>query len=92
MLLQWEDPSSPYLEDAAHWMTVYGELLIMLAAAADNLKVMSEDAKADAKFDQRLLRARAGRYQVRLEYWTSRTAELAGTGDRRPEPNLSSMS
>lgn len=79
-LLQGEDPSSLYLEDAAHWITVYGELLIMkadlLAAAADNVKIMSEDAKADAHFDQRLLRAQAGRYQMRLEYWRTRIAEL----------------
>jgi hypothetical protein len=90
-LLDREDPSSPYLEDAAHWITVYGELLAMkadlLAAAADNVKTMSEDARADANFDQRLLRAQTGRYQKRLEYWRSRIAELTAERDLADLPD-----
>ena len=81
-LLPGEDPGSLILEDAVHWISVYGELLTfkrsMLEAASNAMKSMTKDATRDVDIDQQLLRAQARRYVARQEFWVQRLAELEG--------------
>ncbi len=81
-LLEGEDPDSTEVDDAVHWVTVYGELLtvkVSLIERADQLlEGVSDDAMTEADIDQRLLRAEAARFRHRLDYWTHRAKELAG--------------
>lgn len=86
-LLPGEDPESGYVEDALHWIRVYGELvsvkMALLERSDQMLQGVSDDAIAEADLDHRLLRAQADRYSSRREYWCRRAKELTeGTGQR----------
>lgn len=87
-LLPGEDPDSVYLEDAVHWVRVYAELLelklALLGRADQVLDGVSDDAMREAGIDDRLLRAEAGRYAGRHQYWTERVNALAGTSTEPP--------
>ena len=80
-LLPGEDPATTHAEDAVHWIRVYGELISVKTSLLDRaqqvLTGMTEDAVRDIDVDQRLLRAQAGRYRVRYEFWLERVTELA---------------
>ncbi|GAC1341346.1 MAG: hypothetical protein NVSMB29_11690 [Candidatus Dormibacteria bacterium] len=82
-----EDPDTPYLEDAQHWIAVYGELLGLKKALLDRadevLRGASDDAIKEAGIDERLLRAQAARYEVRRTYWVRRAETLLSLGYRR---------
>ena len=76
-----EDPESPFLEDALHWVRVYEELLNLkhelLKRAEEVLQSASPEAQAEGGADQALLRAQAARYDVRLEFWRQRAKDLS---------------
>ncbi len=80
-LLEGEDPKSSRVDDAVHWVRVYGELFTVKMALIDRADQMldgvSDDAMKEADLDQRLLRAEAERFRRRLDYWTDRTKALA---------------
>jgi hypothetical protein len=80
-LLEGEDPDSTRVDDAVHWVKVYGELFTVKMALIDRadqlLDGVSDDAMKEADLDQRLLRAEADRFRQRLDYWTNRTKVLA---------------
>lgn len=82
-LLPNEDPESPYVEDAVHWIRVYSELIgvkeSLLERAEQAEHNLTDDAIADLKVDRRLLGAQLERYKRRHEYWLNRVTELAGT-------------
>ncbi|MFN2569630.1 MAG: hypothetical protein ABR564_08540 [Candidatus Dormibacteria bacterium] len=81
-LLHGERSDSPYLDDAVHWISVYGEL----AAYKESLLRVSEERIASMQgpeaveesrnTDDVLLRQQLGRYQRRLHFWTERRQEL----------------
>jgi hypothetical protein len=82
-LLPSEDPNTRYVEDAVHWIRVYGELIavkaVLLERAEQAFRGLTEDAVADLAIDQRLLRAQMERYKTRHDYWLNRVTQLAGT-------------
>ena len=91
-LLDGEDPSTPYYEDATHWMTVYGELLgvkrDLLRVVEDRLAGLHEAARKEvARTDLVVLDAEMRRFTERHSFWTRRCEELVeadgnGTGAR----------
>ena len=72
------------VEDAAHWMAVYRELLefkrALLSEAARMVITMVPAAREEARTDQVLLAHQADRYRRRLAHWQSRSAGAAVTG------------
>ena len=81
-LLRGEDPSSPYLDDAVHWVSVYTELLqgksAMLAALAERLAEMHEDEarREMGETDVSILSQEVKRFQERVDFWARRRNEL----------------
>jgi hypothetical protein len=82
-LLDGEDPKTPYLDDATHWITVYSELLgvkrELVGAAEGRLPEMSDEARQEvATTDLVVLDAEMKRFARRLEFWRRRCVELGG--------------
>jgi hypothetical protein len=83
-LLDGEDPKTPYLDDAAHWVTVYTELLgvkrELVGVSEAHLPDMQEEARHEvASTDLVVLDAEMKRFSRRLEFWRQRCVELGGT-------------
>jgi len=81
-LLDGEDPHTGYIEDAAHWITVYSELVLfkerLVDSASEALRTMTEAEARDevGKTDLRVLIAERDRLRRRLDYWKERQREL----------------
>jgi len=80
-LLEGEDPQTPYLEDATHWVTVYSELLgvkrDLVGVSENRLPELSADARHEvAATDLVVLEAEMKRFSRRLTYWRERCVEL----------------
>ncbi|MHB8719633.1 MAG: hypothetical protein ACYDAC_12200 [Candidatus Dormibacteria bacterium] len=80
-LLEGENPSTPYLEDATHWMTVYGELLgvkrELLAVVEGRLASLHDATRKEvARTDLVVLDAEMRRFAERHSFWTRRCEEL----------------
>ena len=75
-----EDPTSPYVEDAIHWIRVYDELLMfkqrLIQHIDEELQVASPIVAREGGVDRGLLVAQAGRYEMRLAFWRRRAHEL----------------
>jgi hypothetical protein len=83
-LLDGEDPNTPYLDDATHWVTVYTELLgvkrELVAVSEAHLPDMPSEARKEvATTDLVVLDAEMKRFSRRLEFWRRRCVELGGT-------------
>ena len=82
-LLEGEDPTTPYPEDATQWIRVYEELLgfkdRMLVRMNDHIRTVSKAAQAELKSQdvEEFEIQRAG-YQVRMDFWQRRQLELRG--------------
>lgn len=85
-LLDGEDPTSSYLEDASHWIAVYSELLLfkerLVDAAEQGMRNMTEPlARNEAiQVDLPVLLAQRNRLRQRLDFWKERGRELSGNG------------
>ena len=82
-LLEGENPKSPYLDDATHWVTVYSELLgvkrDLVGVSEAHLPEMAEEARRElASTDLVVLDAEMRRFSRRLEFWRARCLELGG--------------
>ena len=81
-LLPDEDPESPHVDDAIHWITVYRELLEIV----EHARAVSQrhaDSDTELEFmDHDLLRLQAERYAARLQFWIRRAQEF---GKGRPK-------
>ncbi|MGH7722581.1 MAG: hypothetical protein ACRENL_07095 [Candidatus Dormibacteria bacterium] len=80
-LLEGENPQTPYLEDAVHWVTVYSELLgvkrDLVGVAEASLSDMQTEARSEvAATDLVVLDAEMKRFSRRLAYWRERVVEL----------------
>lgn len=83
-LLEGEDPKTPYLDDATHWVTVYTELLAvkreLVGVSEAHLPDMEEEARREvASTDLVVLDAEMKRFARRLEFWRERCLQLGGT-------------
>ena len=82
-LLEGEDPKTPYLDDATHWVTVYTELLgvkrELVGVTEAQLPDMQVEARREvAATDLVVLDAEMKRFSRRLEFWRQRCVELGG--------------
>ncbi len=82
-LLEGEDPSSTYLDDATHWVTVYSELLAvkrdLVGMSESRLPDMPKEARHEvATTDLVILDAEMKRFSKRLAFWRERCVELGG--------------
>jgi hypothetical protein len=83
-LLEGEDPKTPYLDDATHWVTVYTELLAvkreLVGVSEARLPDMHEAARREVtSTDLVVLDAEMKRFSRRLEFWRQRCLDLGGT-------------
>ena len=82
-LLEGEDPSTEYPEDAVQWIRVYEELITfkerMLVRMYEELRAVSKAARQELN-DQDVSRFEAQRdgYIIRREFWQERRRELRG--------------
>ena len=82
-LLDGEDPTTRYVEDAAHWITVYSELLLfkerLVDTADEALRNMTELLARDevSSTDLVVLTAERDRLRRRLDYWKERQRALS---------------
>jgi hypothetical protein len=86
-LLEGEDPGTPYLEDAAHWVQVYTELLgvkrDLLGSTEARLDHLEPEARREvASTDLVVLNAEMERFMERLAFWRERCVELGGPIER----------
>jgi hypothetical protein len=82
-LLEGEDPKTPYLDDATHWVTVYTELLgvkreLVGVTEAQLPEMLVEARREVASTDLVVLEAEMKRFSRRLEFWRQRCLELGG--------------
>ena len=82
-LLPGEDPHSPQLEDASHWIRVYSELCTAKAAMIENLVRLLESRSPETReeleqVDLYMLQEQMRRFQRRLTFWNQRQLELLG--------------
>ena len=79
-LLEGEDPGSTHVDDATHWVAVYGELLgfkeTLVEAAASRATDLPEDAQPEAGADLTILEAERQRLERRYQFWHERLAQL----------------
>src|SRR5579864_1455765 len=77
-LLDGEDPDSPHLDDAEHWISVYHELIefkaSVLASSADEIAGLDhKESRGEAKHvDVTILRAELERFRRRMAFWQDR--------------------
>ena len=83
-LLEGEDPSSKLLDDAAHWIAVYSELVLfkdrLVTSAETGARELTEAlARTEAvEVDLPVLLAERDRLRKRLDFWKERRRELSG--------------
>jgi hypothetical protein len=82
-LLEGEDPTTTYLDDAKHWVHVYGELLEFKASVAGEAASSAADlpavAQAESDADLTILEAERRRLERRYAFWQTRLGQLRAT-------------
>jgi DNA-binding response OmpR family regulator len=77
-----ENPSTEHAGDAAHWMTIYRELIAfhegVLARNGHGGSWAAEDPAASMSLDVAALRSHLKNYRRRLDFWSDRQWELRG--------------
>lgn len=82
-LLDGEDPTSPHLEDADHWISVYRELIdfkesLLNSSQEDAAQLEHPEARTEATHvDGTILLAELERFRRRLEFWKQRQEQLS---------------
>jgi DNA-binding response OmpR family regulator len=82
MLLEGEDPSTLFAEDARHWVNIYAQLLDFKQRILERIAAAMHDlppqAAAAVERDVELIAAEARRVELRLAFWQQRHWELIG--------------
>lgn len=81
-LMSGEDPNSPYLDDAVHWLGVYGELIDfkheLIGITRERVARLTTSAREELTgTDLVLLTAELERLEKRRDFWQGRTEELS---------------
>jgi hypothetical protein len=84
-LLPGENLQSLELDDAAHWVRVYGELMETKQTLADRLQAALGEVGGEAhaeleSVDMVLIKVQLDRFQRRFQYWSARQRELESAG------------
>ena len=81
--MEGEDPNTPHVEDARHWVSIYTQMLEfkerLLERAAEESRALPKPARdmVEAE-DLRALADERAKIEDRLEYWRRRHWDLAG--------------
>lgn len=82
-LLEGEDPTTTFLDDAKHWAHVYKELLEFKQNVAGKAEKAADDlpdaAQPEAEADLTILEAERERLERRYQFWQNRLGELRTT-------------
>ena len=77
-----ENPSTEHAGDAAHWMTIYRELIAfhegVLSRNGHGGSWAPEDPAASISLDVAALRSQLKNYRRRLDFWSDRNWDLRG--------------
>ena len=81
-LMPGEDPTTTYIDDALHWLGVYGELLefkrSLIKFTKQNVATLSEPASDEvATTDMVMMAAELERLQARHDFWEGRRRDLS---------------
>ncbi|MEA2646095.1 MAG: hypothetical protein QOE92_1178 [Chloroflexota bacterium] len=81
-LMSGEDPDTPYLEDATHWLGVYGELIDfkheLIGVTKERIVHLTASAREELTgTDLVLLNAELERLKKRRDFWQGKTQELS---------------
>jgi len=81
LLMPGEDPSSPYLRDAVHWIAVYSELYNFVVGIVDRFRAemaeLQEPAQAYLRSHDLLVHEKQiQRFVDRLAFWRQRAVDL----------------
>jgi DNA-binding response OmpR family regulator len=82
-LLEGENPSTMYKQDARHWIAVYRQMISfkdeLLARIRSQVSTLPPVGRQDViDHDISILEVQLGRYQRRIEFWYARQWELEG--------------
>jgi DNA-binding response OmpR family regulator len=82
-LLEGENPSTKFKQDARHWIAVYRQMITfkqhLLARMRTQVRTLAPAARRDVvENDVSILEVQLGRYQRRIEFWYARQWELEG--------------
>jgi DNA-binding response OmpR family regulator len=82
LLLEGEDPSTTYADDARHWVAIYSELVAFKKRLRDRVRqAMREippEARAAVEKDLALIEVQLARIEDRLAFWYRRHWDLIG--------------
>jgi hypothetical protein len=81
-----EDPSTPYLKDAEHWIAVYSELYNFTVGIVDRFRSGMPDLQEPVQeylrsHDVLVHETQIQRFATRIAYWRQRAVELRVTRD-----------
>jgi hypothetical protein len=87
LLMPGEDPSSPYIPDAEHWITVYSELYNFTVGILDRFRKEMVDLQKPAQdylqsHDVVVHEEQIQRFAQRLAFWNRRLARLQAKTDK----------
>jgi hypothetical protein len=87
LLMPGEDPSSPYIPDAEHWITVYSELYNFTVGILDRFRKEMVDLQKPAQdylqsHDVVVHEEQIQRFAQRLAFWNRRLARLQAKTDQ----------
>lgn len=87
LLMPGEDPASPYLPDAEHWITVYSELYNFTVGILDRFRREMVDLQKPAQdylqsHDVIVHEEQIQRFAQRLAFWNRRLARLKARTDK----------
>lgn len=80
-MLPGENPGSPYLHDARHWIGVYQDLLRVKEDMLEQLDVRrgrTRAARSEVEREEQALKLEVARMRAHLRYWQDRAARLEG--------------
>ncbi len=86
LLMPGEDPSSPYLKDAEHWIVVYDELYNFIVGIVDRFRAGMGDLQQPAReylrsHDVLVHEKQIQRFAERLAFWRQRAVDLQAVRD-----------
>jgi hypothetical protein len=91
LLIPGEDPSSPYIPDAEHWIRVYSELYNFTVGILNRLRAEMVDLQQPSQeylrsHDVVVHEGQVQRFAERLAFWNERLAQLQARSGKSQTP------
>lgn len=93
LLMPSEDPSTPYLKDAEHWIAVYSELYNFVVGIVDRLRAGMNDLQEPVQeylrsHDVLVHEKQIQRFATRIAFWRQRAVDLRAARDESGKPEI----